>query len=308
MCDNVLKEDLENGITIPEAGENPWFSMLRSYAAIGIMAQGKREGDILADNGEMWCGVCGERRRKYIDLENGNHKTPLLVSCKCRCDREREAETQAEVEKQNLRAFISDLYNNSMIDGRLRDCTFERFSVNESNEKIKKICFRYASSFDEMEKKNQGILMYGSPGTGKTFAAACIANYLISRGVYVIMTSFVKVLSMLDTDHESEDWLLDKLSKARLLIIDDLGAERSTEYALEKVYNIIDTRYREGKPMILTTNLTSKELSDTSDMRYYRIYDRVWEVCFPMKFQGNSWRMQEAGERYKEMERFLTDG
>lgn len=303
----MCSEDLANGISEIEPGDSPWFLLLRTYAAKGIMAQERRDTDILAEDGTMWCSVCGEPRRKYQQLQNGDHITPLLTSCKCRCDREKESLQESQESKKRLESKIADLYSESLMDGRFRNCTFDKFSETKDNAKNKKICLKYATCFADMEKKNQGLLMHGEPGTGKTFAAACIANHLLSQGISVVMTSFVKILSSLDNDPQSEEKIMKRLQDARLLIIDDLGAERSTEYALEKVYNIIDTRYREGKPMILTTNLTPREMSDTADVRYYRIYDRVWEVCYPMKFTGDSWRLQEASGRYKEMEKFLTE-
>ena len=75
--------------------------------------------------------------------------------------------------------------------------------------------------------------------------------------------------------------------------------------ALEKVYNIVDSRYRKSLPMILTTNLTIEDMKSEVDMRYRRIYDRVFETCYPMQFTGPSWRMKEASRRYKDMEELL---
>ena len=91
------------------------------------------------------------------------------------------------------------------------------------------------------------------------------------------------------------------------LIIDDLGAERSTDYALEKVYNIVDSRYRAKKPLILTTNLSMDEMKDTADLRYGRIYDRIFELCYPMQFVGPSWRRREATRRFNDMKALLED-
>ena len=98
---------------------------------------------------------------------------------------------------------------------------------------------------------------------------------------------------------------MNRLGYAKLVIFDDLGAERGTDYALEKVYNIVDSRYRKSLPMILTTNLTIEEMKSEVDMRYRRIYDRVFETCYPMQFTGPSWRMKEASRRYKDMEELL---
>ena len=104
---------------------------------------------------------------------------------------------------------------------------------------------------------------------------------------------------------EDEEAFIRKMNRAKLLVIDDLGAERSTDYALEKVYNIIDSRYRSKKPMILTTNLTLSQMQNTGDIRYTRIYDRNFEVCYPIECKGEAWRKLEAADRFEEMTRFL---
>ena len=87
--------------------------------------------------------------------------------------------------------------------------------------------------------------------------------------------------------------------------IDDLGAERGTDFTLEKVYDIIDSRYRSGKPAIFTTNLTMGQMKECTDIRYNRIYDRIFEMCYPVKFSGLSWRKREAAGRYASMKKIL---
>lgn len=95
------------------------------------------------------------------------------------------------------------------------------------------------------------------------------------------------------------------MNSASLVILDDLGAERNTDYALEIVYNVIDSRYRSRKPMIITTNLTLSEMQNPPDIRYSRIYDRIFEVCYPVEFTGKSLRMKEAASRFDDMKSLL---
>ena len=120
------------------------------------------------------------------------------------------------------------------------------------------------------------------------------------------MTSLVKLLELIQGGEEKETDILARLNSAKLVIFDDLGAERNTDYALEKIYNIVDSRYRRQKPMIFTTNLTVAEMQEETDIRYSRIYDRVFEVCYPMQFIGQSWRMKTASRRFDEMEQLLN--
>ena len=69
--------------------------------------------------------------------------------------------------------------------------------------------------------------------------------------------------------------VVDRLCRYPLLIIDDFGMERGTEYALEQVYNIVDSRYRSQKPLIVTTNLPLNEIRHPQDTAHARIYDRI---------------------------------
>ena len=141
-----------------------------------------------------------------------------------------------------------------------------------------------------------GLLLWGNVGTGKTFFAACIANALVEKHISVRMTNFSTILNDLFSETDKNKYL-ERLNDHNLLIIDDLGIERDTEYALEQVYNIIDTRYKSGKPLIITTNLTLEELKNPIDVAHKRIYDRVLGMCVPVMFNGSNFRNQEAANK-----------
>ena len=81
----------------------------------------------------------------------------------------------------------------------------------------------------------------------------------------------------------------------KLLVIDDLGVERSTEYAMEQMFFVIDSRYRSRRPMIITTNLKLGELKNPPDLAHARIYDRILERCAPILFDGKNFREENAG-------------
>lgn len=290
-------------------GFNP-YSFMRSVAENGLRSQVRNPGDYHDENGILICGKCGEPRQKFILVDdptdsNSEHKAELKVVASCRCEREEEERKKREEEAAKDMEKIQRLRKASLLDEKLGGATFDTFRVTSYNERSLKLCKRYAIKFDQMVEKNQGLIFWGSVGTGKSFAAACIANYLLDRKVPVVMTSFVKLLEAFQSGRDEETAILNRLGYAKLVIFDDLGAERGTDYALEKVYNIVDSRYRKNLPMILTTNLTVEEMKGEVDMRYKRVYDRVFETCYPMQFTGPSWRMKEASRRYKDMEELL---
>lgn len=286
------------------------LGFMENIAAKGIKNQVRNPGVYEDEEGLLVCGVCGEQRQKFIDFaapteDDPNHTKKLKVATMCRCEREVEERRKREKQNEEDMERIRKLKKASLMDEKLSGATFRNFKPTKYNARNLKLCQRYAEKFDLMLEKNQGLLFWGDVGTGKSFAAACIANYLLERKIPVIMTSFVKLLEVIQASREEEPAILNRLGYAKLVIFDDLGAERGTDYALEKVYNIVDSRYRKNLPMILTTNLTIEDMKSEVDMRYRRIYDRVFETCYPMQFTGPSWRMKEASRRYKDMEELL---
>lgn len=283
----------------------------------GLMAQAQRagqpeNGDYYDSEGFLVCGKCHTRRQVEVNMPDlkavpfdpkKKVRVKMPVSCRCRAERRYQEEQMLQQDK-DMRAMEA-LKRQSLMDERLRDVSFDSFRKTNDNAYNLKLCLRYANHFDEMLAKNQGLLFYGGVGTGKTFAAACIANQLLNQRIPVIMTSFVKLLESMQGFSEDDSALIARLNRAKLLIIDDLGAERSTDYALEKVYDIVDSRYRAKLPIILTTNLSMTELKESTDIRYTRIYDRIFEMCYPMQFKGQSWRKVEAARRFDAMKNFL---
>ena len=90
-------------------------------------------------------------------------------------------------------------------------------------------------------------------------------------------------------------------------ILDDFGMERGTEYGLEQVFNVIDSRYRSGKPLIVTTNLTLDDLRNPEDTAHSRIYDRLLSMCVPVRFTGDNFRQETAQRKMESMKKLITD-
>lgn len=264
---------------------------------------GSLPDDYIGSDGLLYCGQCNTRKEREIIWFDGKPKK-VPVMCKCRAEEERlkKEQMQKEEEMRSIqRAKVS-----SMMDDTFRTACFANYQIRNGNERHLKVAKKYCIEFSKMYERNQGLLFWGTVGTGKSYTAACIANYLLEANTSVVMTSFVRILQeMQGFGREREETFTNKLNSVKLLIIDDLGAERSTDYALEKVYGIIDNRYRAKKPLILTTNLTLRQMQEATDIRYARIYDRIFEMCYPMEFSGVSWRKREAAQRYEETRKIL---
>lgn len=156
-----------------------------------------------------------------------------------------------------------------------------------------------------MRKAGKGLLFYGGVGTGKTFAAACIANALIDQGKPCLVTNFARLVGTIGGMYDGRQEYIDGLDRFELLVIDDLASERDTEYMGEIVHNVIDARYRSGKPLIVTTNLTLAELGNPTDVRRQRVYSRVLEMCFPVEVSGGDRRRERFSDNTEEMAKLL---
>lgn len=276
---------------------------------IGCDAPGPAEGDFIGDDGLLHCGKCRTKKQTRFRLPEQLGGAEKIVPCACQCEVKRREAEEAAAQRARDQERIARLRRKSLMDEMFRQSTFEHAKVDEYNQKPMHIARRYTERFSEMLEKNRGILFYGPPGTGKTYTAACIANALLDQGIPVMMTSFVKLNQIVTTSHSTDDdeSVLDAMNRARLLIIDDLGAERDTDYSVERVYSFIDNRVRAKLPLILTTNLSLRQMQETTDLRYQRIYDRVFQVCYPVEVTGTSRRKREAAKLYREMTELLED-
>jgi len=157
-----------------------------------------------------------------------------------------------------------------------------------------------------MKERNIGYLLWGGVGTGKSYFAGCIANALMEREIPVCMTNFALILGDLAASFEGRNEYISRLCSFPLLILDDFGMERGTEYGLEQVYNVIDSRYRSGRPLIVTTNLTLEDLQHPEDTAHARIYDRLIEMCSPVRFTGSNFRKATAQEKMGQLKKLTN--
>lgn len=278
---------------------------------IGMAEKSRRklkDGDYRDENGLAICGVCGKpmEERRMTKLEDGEG-LDLIFGVWCDCDRAEDEKRKAEQKEREAKRIANSMRESSLMDKRLMDARFETSEVNAENEKQFKIAQRYVNKWETIEKVNQGILFWGLPGTGKSHLAACIANALIDKGVRTIMTSCIRLTDLILNSEVGETEILGRINRARLLILDDVGTERLTEYSIERIYSIVDSRYRACKPLIVTTNLTLDEMKSGDDLQMGRIYSRILEMCYPIKCTGKGFRRKATAERYAMAKKLLEE-
>ena len=257
---------------------------------------GARE-DFVGEDGLLVCGRCGQPKQKRLEVPFRDK--PLVVGVPCECERRAEAEREererraaaAEKAKRARRECFRDCES-------YQSCTFE--ADDRLNPKRSDVCLRYAETFDTGDP--YGLLLWGDVGTGKSYMAAAIANRIIDRGYTALLTDIGSIVSLMESSFDDRRKNLDRILRYDLLVIDDLGAQRGTEYMMEHVYAVIDGRYRSGRPMVITTNFDAEEIAANRDSeRWGRIFDRILECCFPVEFKGKSHRRAKTGDMRKEM-------
>ena len=210
---------------------------------------------------------------------------------------------QEEQRKQARTRYRKNAFGASFA---LHQYTFDRDSGQVSQLNYAR---RYVEHWADMVQHNQGLLLWGPTGTGKTFAAACIANALVDQLVEVYMTTLGEVLlKLFGMSGEERITYFDRLAECQLLILDDFGMERRTSYAQEQVYELVNRRYLSGKPLIVTTNLTPEDFHQEPDLARRRINDRVWERCTPIRFDGANLRQERAADNLRWMRTMLGEG
>lgn len=215
---------------------------------------------------------------------------------------QKQQEEAEAARKEAMRQKVQRLFDMSQLGRRFRNRTFENWVVTPQNKKALESAKKYAAEFDQMKTDGIGILLSGSMGTGKTHLGAAIANALINEGTPVIMNTMIGLLNKIKNAYdgeirETEGQLINLYSTVDLLIIDDLGKERPSEWALEKLYTIINARYENLLPVVITTNysvdklvsrLTIKDNYETAEA----IVSRLGEMCVGEEMNFEDWRLK----------------
>ena len=262
----------------------------------------RNHDDYIGPDGLLYCGKCRTKKQRRFAIFEKERIVPILCDCQAE-EKEKELE---EIEKRERIDAIRRAKNACIHDKALINCTFEN---DDGSLPLLSSARKYVETWPKRKENNNGLLLWGDVGTGKSFYAACIANALIEEGVSVMMTNFAKILNRLSGLYsEDKNAFIADLMKYSLLILDDFGAERNTDYAMEQVFNVIDERYKTNLPLIVTTNISLDDLEEPKDQAHQRVYDRLLAMCTPVYFQGKSHRIKDKDRKYRECGEIFEGG
>ncbi len=202
------------------------------------------------------------------------------TACRCRCHPQMVALRKA----RKLSAVIPRRY---------RDVAFERPPVTEMDPAIVAATRRFAQTIDEQLDAGRGLWFMGPVGTGKTTLAILVSKAALQAGRSVAIYSLPRLLNEIRETHRADRShvdLLDRLTSVDLLHIDDVGAERSTDWVLEELYSIVNARYEDRRSILITTNILDREA--LCEQITERTVSRLTEMCDELPLLGHDRRME----------------
>lgn len=224
-----------------------------------------------------------------------------VIQPRCKCEAENDdKERQAPVDLKAKRD-IESRFSISSLGERFSDSTFDSFKPMEGTEKAYERCRDYAVTYNQQE---EGLLIWGEYGNGKSHLVASIAHEIKSKGYTVVFQTLPELLERIRqtfndrSNRETEKQIMDALLNCELLVLDDVGAEKVSDWVQDVLFRIVDGRYRKKKPILYTSNLKPSELKDRVGGR---IYDRMIETSIMVQNTATSYRMKIAEERFRGM-------
>lgn len=263
------------------------------------------------------CEYCKNKLyRKTIEWElYGTKRTITLDYERCNCNNAQAYWNEYDLKKlrileeekklelmQEFSSKVEKIIKNSKMSKRNLNYKFDNFETNNSNKKVFDNLKNYSEKLvNGIEKK--GLILAGNNGVGKTHLACSIANKLIENGIPVIYGTLINLLAELrnsyDTENNISEMEIIKLyENVDLLIIDDLGKEKPSEWGLEKLFTIINSRYENNLPVIITTNYNQNSLLERLSLNgeietAKSIISRLYEMCYLVKIDDIDHRIKK---------------
>lgn len=263
------------------------------------------EGDYKGEDGFLHCGVCHEPKQQY------NYGTIYVKNCACQRKHyaERDAREQADEERKiySTRRAVCFAGRSEAGLKKAEQMTFENNLYKESE--ASKKCAAYADHFSKMLRDNTGLYLYGNVGRGKSYLAACICNEVIDKGFTALFVNPREIANLAASVKEEErEEAKVRLTSPDLIVFDDFGTERRSDYMDEGIQAIVEIRYKANKPLVITSNKSPDELKECADIKQARVYDRIFELCQFVEVGGQDKRLIIHNEKYDRLKWLNGEG
>jgi DNA replication protein DnaC len=203
--------------------------------------------------------------------------TRVASPCRCR---------SARVERRRARRL------SAVIPRKYRGVSFDRSPVTDMPEPQVRIVRRFVGALEENLDGGRGLWLHGQVGTGKTTLAMLVSRAALDAGRSVAIYSLPRLLAEIRATFESDGdgsyvSFLDRLAAVDLLHVDDVGAEKTSDWVLEQLYAIVNARYEEERSVVITTNLERDALATQINER---TVSRLEEMCTLVPLYGEDAR------------------
>ena len=259
------------------------------------------ENEYLGDDGLIYCSVCKKPKQAVAECKTGSFKHRKPCDCEIKRIKAEEEKIEEAENKRIIRKLTSLCFDNQ---DKLEQYTFE--NSKKSNSAIN-LCFNYCEKWNEVKENNLSLLLCGDVGSGKTYLACSVCNKLIRD--HKASVKFISEYNYINsyTSAKNKNEYIEEFSKYSLVVLDDFGSKcikknDDSNGWLSFVFDLIDLRYMQEKPMVLTTNLSKELLSSESfnSVDKQRVFSRIREMTgVPIEVKSNDFRKSNAIDKVK---------
>lgn len=249
--------------------------------------------------GERTCLHCGAEKRAEALSLFGMNRTVWIADCGCQekidaANEDRERREQSEARRRRDEESIQRKYRDAGILRGMMGSTFAGWKPRPEVAEAYLTVKTYAENLQSHLRMGDGLLLSGKPGTGKTHLATAVVHHALELGVEAMIVNSTDLLRSLRPSAPEPEKTEEKYRTIDLLVIDDLGKEKFSEWVEEVIYHLVNYRLNDLRATIITTNLGQVELNERVGQA---TVDRILQMCAPLRMDAESMRQRIRRER-----------